>query len=220
MDLPRAFRARGRAQQVRDEAELERARIARELNDAVAHSLSVMTVQASAVRRLLRSDQERERDALVTVEETGREALAEMRRLLELLGGDEERPSLAPQPGLDALDRLVEEARQAGLTVELSVEGDPVALPVGLDLSAYRIVQEGLAATLRHVGSSRAWVALRYRSREVEVEVANDGPAGDGAGLAGIRERVSLCEGELTVGPRPDGGHAILARLPVRGSGG
>ena len=210
-------------EQARTAAEEERGRIARELHDVVAHSVSVMTVQAGAVRRLLAPEQAREREALLTVEETGRQALTEMRRLLGVLRQDGESPALAPQPGLATLDALVQQVRDAGLPVELSVEGDRTALPPGVDLSAYRIVQEALTNTLRHAGPARAWVAVRYRADEVEVEVANDGRSnesgdGYGHGLIGMRERVSLCGGDLSAGPRPGGGYTISARLPVAGS--
>ena len=201
----------------------ERSRITRELHDVLAHSVSVMTVQASAVRRLLKPEQERERQALMTVEETGRQALAEMRRMLGIMRSDHEVAALAPQPGLGTLPQLVEQVRQSGLPVELSVEGRPVALPAGVDLSAYRIVQEALTNALKHAGPAHAWVSVRYAEDDVEIDVENDGQsdaAGDGAGhgLVGIRERVALCGGELHSGPRPGGGFKISARLPVAGS--
>jgi signal transduction histidine kinase len=200
----------------------ERNRITRELHDVLAHSVSVMTVQASAVRRLLTPEQEREREALMTVEETGRQALAEMRRLLGIMRTDEEPPALAPQPGIGTLPELVEQVRQSGLPVELTVEGTPVKLPAGVDLSAYRIVQEALTNTLKHAGPAHAWVAVRYAGEDVEIEVANDGSSnnpgdGSGHGLVGMRERVALCGGELRSGPRPGGGFKISARLPVAG---
>ena len=200
----------------------ERNRITRELHDVLAHSVSVMTVQASAVRRLLKPEQEREREALMTVEETGRQALAEMRRLLGIMRTDEEPPALAPQPGIGTLPELVEQVRQSGLPVELTVEGTPVKLPAGVDLSAYRIVQEALTNTLKHAGPAHAWVAVRYAGEDVEIEVANDGNSenpgdGSGHGLVGMRERVALCGGELRSGPRPGGGYKISARLPVAG---
>src|ERR671935_97171 len=138
----------------------ERARIARELHDVVAHSVSVMTVQAAGVRRLLRPDQEREREALLIVEQTGREALAEMRKLVGVLRRPEEAPALAPQPSLEHLDRLVEQAREAGLPVELRVEGEAVELPPGVDLTAYRLVQEGLTNALKHARATRAEVLV------------------------------------------------------------
>ena len=215
-------RARRMEQEARQAVEEERGRITRELHDVLAHSVSVMTVQASAVRRLLRPEQDREREALMTVEETGRQALAEMRRLLGIMRTESERPALAPQPGLGTLPQLVEQVRQSGLPVELTVEGTPVRLPAGVDLSAYRIVQEALTNTLRHAGPAHAWVAVRYEGEDVEIEVANDGASdgvndGGGHGLVGMRERVALCGGELRSGPRPGGGFKISARLPVAG---
>ena len=199
----------------------ERSRIARELHDVIAHSVSVMTVQAGAVRRLLKPDQEREREALLTVEETGRQALTEMRRLLGVLRQSDEKAALAPQPGLATLERLVAQVREAGLPVEMRVEGEEIALPAGIDLSAYRIVQEALTNALKHAGPARAWVVVRYGADEVEVEVANDGVSNGGSGgygLIGMRERVALYGGDLTAGPRDGGGFTISARLPVAGS--
>ena len=211
-------RARRMEEEARQAVEEERGRITRELHDVLAHSVSVMTVQASAVRRLLKPEQE----ALLTVEETGRQALAEMRRLLGIMRTESERPALAPQPGLGTLPQLVEQVRQSGLPVELTVEGTPVKLPAGVDLSAYRIVQEALTNTLRHAGPAHAWVAVRYEGEDVEIEVANDGTSdgvndGGGHGLVGMRERAALCGGELRSGPRPGGGFKISARLPVAG---
>ena len=198
----------------------ERARIARELHDVVGHSVSVMTVQASGVRRLLRPDQEREREALLIVERTGREALAEMRRMVGVLRRPEEAPALAPQPSLEYLDRLVEQARDAGLPVELRVEGDARELPAGVDLTAYRLVQEGLTNALKHANASRAEVLVSYADGAVEVTVSDDGNGvgnGDsgGHGLVGMRERVSVYGGELDAGPQPGGGYRLRARLPL-----
>jgi signal transduction histidine kinase len=198
----------------------ERARIARELHDVVGHSVSVMTVQASAVRRLLRPDQVREREALLVVERTGREALAEMRRMVGVLRRPEEAPALAPQPSLEHLERLVEQAREAGLPVELQVEGEPVELPAGLDLTAYRLVQEGLTNALKHARAERAQVIVRYSDGEIELIVSDDGAgpgdtAGGGHGLVGMRERVSVYGGELEAGPRPEGGFRLRAKLPL-----
>jgi signal transduction histidine kinase len=220
--------AEERARRTEAEAERaiqeERSRITRELHDVLAHSVSVMTVQASAVRRLLTPEQEREREALRTVEETGRQALSEMRRMLGIMRIEEEVPSLAPQPGLKTLPALVEQVRQSGLPVELTVEGEPVQLAAGVDLSAYRIVQEALTNTLKHAGRpAHAWVAVRYVGDDVEIEVADDGrndgvSDGTGHGLVGMRERVAICGGELQSGPRPGGGFCISARLPVAGS--
>jgi len=178
-----------------------------------------MTIQASGVRRLLRPEQEREREALEVVERTGREALAEMRRLLGVLREADERPERSPQPGLDHLDGLLAEIRAEGLPVDLTVEGDPRPLAAGVDLSAYRIVQEALRAALgRDGGVTHADVRLRYDPDCVEVEVTNDGPSSrrnDRVRLHGIRERVNVCGGTFAAGPRPGGGFAVRATLPV-----
>jgi signal transduction histidine kinase len=198
----------------------ERARIARELHDVVGHSVSVMTVQASGVRRLLRADQEREREALLIVERTGREALAEMRRMVGVLRRPEEAPALAPQPSLEHLDRLVDQTREAGLPVELRVEGAAVELPAGVDLTAYRLVQEGLTNALKHARATRADVLVSYGDGEIEVTVSDDGTGvgdgdGGGHGLVGMRERVTVYGGELDAGPQPGGGYRLRARLPL-----
>jgi signal transduction histidine kinase len=217
----RAARAeREREERARAAVGEERARIARELHDVVGHSVSVMTVQASAVRRLLRPEQEREREALLIVEQTGREALAEMRRMVGVLRRPEEAPALAPQPSLEHLGKLVDQAREAGLPVELRVEGEPVELPASLDLTAYRLVQEGLTNALKHARARHAEVLVRYENGHVELTVSDDGlgiGSGDGGGhgLVGMRERVSVYGGELEAGPRPDGGFRLRARLPT-----
>jgi signal transduction histidine kinase len=217
----RAVRAeREREERARAAVAEERARIARELHDVVGHSVSVMTVQASGVRRLLRPDQEREREALLVVERTGREALAEMRRMVGVLRRPEEAPALAPQPSLEHLERLVDQTREAGLPVELRVEGEAVQLPVGLDLTAYRLVQEGLTNALKHAQATRAEVVVSYSDGHVEVVVSDDGRAaggsdGSGHGLVGMRERVSVYGGELDAGPQPGGGYRLRARLPL-----
>jgi signal transduction histidine kinase len=217
----RASRAeREREERARTAVTEERARIARELHDVVGHSVSVMTVQASAVRRLLRPDQAREREALLIVEQTGREALAEMRRMVGVLRRPEEAPALAPQPSLEHLNKLVEQAREAGLPVELRIEGDPLPLPAGLDLTAYRLVQEGLTNALKHARARHAEVLVHYSDGHVELTVSDDGRgAGDrdggGHGLVGMRERVTVYGGELEAGPRPEGGYRLRARLPV-----
>jgi signal transduction histidine kinase len=217
----RAERAeREREERARLAVSEERARIARELHDVVGHSVSVMTVQASAVRRLLEPDQERERAALLVVEQTGREALAEMRRMVGVLRRPEEAPALAPQPTLEQLERLIENAREAGLPVELRVEGEPVQLSAGVDLTAYRLVQEGLTNALKHARAAKAEVLVRYTDGHVELTVSDDGPGGGdgdkgGHGLVGMRERISVYGGELEAGPRPEGGYALRARLPV-----
>jgi signal transduction histidine kinase len=204
----------------REAVAAERARIARELHDVVAHSVSVMTVQASGVRRLLKPEQEREREALETVERTGREALAEMRRLLGVLRETDGAAELAPQPGLDGLDRLLDQVRASGLPVELTVEGDRRPLPAGVDLSAYRIVQEALTNALKHAGKAQASVRLRYEPAALELAVENDGATaivgdGRGHGLHGMRQRAEVCGGTLDAGPRPEGGFRVRATLPV-----
>jgi signal transduction histidine kinase len=214
-----------RAEREREERALaavteERARIARELHDVVGHSVSVMTVQASAVRRLLRPEQEREREALLVVERTGREALAEMRRMVGVLRRPEEAPALAPQPSLEHLNKLVDQAREAGLPVELRVEGDPQPLPAGVDLTAYRLVQEGLTNAIKHARAERAEVLVRYGAGDIEVTVSDDGQGvgsgdGGGHGLVGMRERVAVYGGVLEAGVRPEGGYRLRARLPV-----
>ena len=217
----RAERAeRAREEEARAAVAEERARIARELHDVVGHSVSVMTVQAAAARRLLKPDQEREREALLVVEQTGREALAEMRRLVGVLRRPEEAPALAPQPSLGHVDKLVAQAKDAGLPVELHVEGKPVSLSAGIDLTAYRLVQEGLTNAVKHANAEHAEVLVRYSDGHVEITVSDDGRGGGngdggGHGLVGMRERVSVYGGELEAGPRPEGGYALHARLPV-----
>jgi signal transduction histidine kinase len=200
----------------------ERARIARELHDVVGHSVSVMTVQASGVRRLLRPDQDREREALLIVEQTGREALAEMRKLVGVLRRPEEAPALAPQPSLEHLEKLVEQVRESGLAVDLKVEGEATSLPASVDLAGYRLVQEGLTNTLKHAQAKHAEVLVRYGNDEVEVTVADDGNGkgggeGSGHGLVGLRERIAVAGGELESGPRANGGFQIRARIPMNG---
>jgi signal transduction histidine kinase len=215
-----------RAEREREERALaavteERARIARELHDVVGHSVSVMTVQASAVRRLLRPEQQKEREALLVVEQTGREALAEMRRMVGVLRRPEEAPALAPQPSLQYVDKLVEQAREAGLPVELRVEGDPLPLPAGIDLTAYRLVQEGLTNALKHARAERAQVLVRYGAGDIEITVSDNGQGvsrgdGGGHGLVGMRERVTVYGGELEAGPQTEGGYRLRARLPSK----
>ena len=198
----------------------ERNRIARELHDVIGHSVSVMTVQASAVRRLMHEDQGRERAALETVESTGREALAEMRRMIGVLRGSDGAPDLTPPPTLAQLDRLVQTVRAAGLDVRVETAGAPVPLPPGLDLTAYRLVQEALTNTLKHASATRAEICLRYGNGGLTVRVRDDGrgPAPDaqpGAGLTGMRERVAVYGGHLFIGSGESGGYELRAELPV-----
>lgn len=199
----------------------ERNRIARELHDVIGHSVSIMTVQASAVRRMLREDQAVEREALETVEATGRQALAEMRRMVGVLRESGEPADLAPAPGLVQLPGLVEQFRSAGLPVQVAVTGQEQPLAPGLDLTAYRLVQEGLTNALRHAGAAvRAEVSIGYASDRLELAIRNDGgPVAPGAetghGLLGLRERVSVYGGSLVAQPRPEGGFELLATLPL-----
>jgi signal transduction histidine kinase len=224
-EADRAKRIALQAEQEREEqARLavaeERARIARELHDVVGHSVSVMTVQAAAVRRLLEPDQDKEREALQVVEQTGREALAEMRRMVGVLRRPEEAPALAPQPSLGYLDQLLATTREAGLPVDLRVEGTPTELPPALDTTAYRIVQEALTNAVKHANADRAEVVVRYGNGTVELIVSDDGRGnadggGSGHGLVGMRERVSVYGGELEAGPKAGGGFRLRATLPV-----
>jgi signal transduction histidine kinase len=216
--------------QARAAVAAERARIARELHDVIAHSVSVMVIQAGAAEQLLGQAPERARGPPEAVQDTGRQTIVELRRLLGILREDGQEPSLAPQPGLAGLDLLVEEMRQAGLPVQLRVEGRPGRLPPGIDLAAYRILQEALTNTLRHAGPARAEVTVRYQDHAVELEVLDDGPGagphaavdvGSGQGLVGMRERVALYGGTLQAGPRDTTagsaatGYAVRARLPT-----
>jgi len=199
----------------------ERVRIARELHDIVSHSISVVAIQTQAVRRRLGPELAREAADLAAVEATARQALAEMRRLFGVLRSDGEVAPLAPQPGLGELDRLLHQVRAAGLPVDLTVEGERVELSPGVDLAAYRIVQEGLTNTLRHASAQRASVSLRYLPTTLEVAVEDDGHGprrhhGGGHGLVGIRERVALYGGTVEFGPASGGGTRLAATLPVR----
>jgi signal transduction histidine kinase len=200
----------------------ERNRIARELHDVVGHSVSVMTVQASAVRRLMRPDQEKERAALETVEAAGREALAEMRRMVGVLRSGDAPPDLAPPPTLDQLDRLVDNFRRAGLEVSAATTGEVAALPPGLDLTAYRLVQEALTNTLKHARASRAVVQIGYGEDCLLISVRDDGDGPDGSppgtGLLGMRERVAVYGGTLTTGAADGGGFELRAELPLAAS--
>jgi len=202
----------------------ERSRIARELHDIVAHNVSTMVVQAGAGRRVVERDPDKASQAFASIEGTGRAALSEMRRLLGILRTDRDGLALAPQPGLAHLDALIDRVRESGLPVELSVIGAPCPLPSGVDVSAYRIVQEGLTNALKHAGPAHAEVVVRYREGAVELEVIDDGRAGDGEaangkhqghGLVGMRERVALYGGTLETGGRRGGGFAVRARLPI-----
>jgi signal transduction histidine kinase len=209
-----------REQRAREAIAEERARIARELHDIVAHGVSTMVLQVGGVRRRLTPDQEAELDVLKNVEETGRRSLVEMHRMLGIMRHADNGALLAPQPGLARLGDLAESMRASGLPVEVTVEGEQVELPSGLDLSAFRIIQEALTNTLKHAGPARANVTVAYRPGSVELEVLDDGGGsangdGGGHGLVGMRERVALFDGSLETGARPEGGYRVHARLPL-----
>jgi signal transduction histidine kinase len=211
--------ARDRDETARRAVTEERQRVARELHDVVAHSISVIVLQARGGRRVLDDAPEEAREAFDSIEATGREALTEMRRLLGLLRRTDEELARTPRASMRRLGDLVEQVRQAGLPVALQVEGDPAQLPAGVDLSGYRIVQEALTNTLRHAGPAQARVVVQCAAEYVQIEVSDDGSGPNGGdpghGLAGIRERVSLYGGELRAGPRPGGGYEVFARLPL-----
>lgn len=204
----------------------ERARIAREMHDIVSHSLSVVVVMAEGASSKARSEPERAEQAMLNVRDTGRTALAEMRRMLDVLR-DGEPNSHEPQPGIAQLDRLVEESRAAGLPVEMTVRGEPVEVTAGVDLAVYRVVQEALTNARKHAGPSitRAGVQLRYCDETVEVRITDNGrgsgahPGGEPGdhGLVGMRERVAAYGGTLRTGPRSSGGFEVVATLPARG---
>jgi signal transduction histidine kinase len=218
-----------RAEEAREQEALraaaeERRRIAREMHDVVAHSVSVMVVQAGGARRILERDPARAIAAGEQIERTGREALAEMRRLLGVLNPEGEEPAaLAPQPTLDGLGALADRARAAGLPVSLHVEGAPRPLPTGVDLAAYRVVQEALTNALKHAGTTPTEVHVRWGATQLELEILDRGPGGtadratgeSGHGLVGMRERVRLYGGELETGRRRGGGFRVHARIPL-----
>jgi signal transduction histidine kinase len=197
----------------------ERSRIARELHDVVSHAIAVTVLQARGARRMVGHDESAVRRALSAIEQTNTSALADMRRLLALLRDADEDPARAePQPSLERLDQLVDQVRGSGLPVELAVNGEPLPVPPGVDLSAYRIVQEALTNVLKHGGPhARARVELSYGAEDLEVLVANSGEVvattAGGHGLIGIRERVGVAGGVVDAGP-VDGGYRVRARLP------
>lgn len=206
-----------RAQAARRRADEERLRIARELHDVLAHSISVINVQAAMGLALLDSDPEQARAALTTIKAASKEALGEVRQVLDTLRASGAAPR-TPAPGLDRLPELVEQAAAAGLAVE--VEGEPPQLPPGADLAAFRIVQEALTNVVRHSGSRHARVAFAHDGDALRLRIDDEGPAtgadagGSGNGLAGMRERAAALGGTIDAGPRPDGGFRVLAVLP------
>ena len=204
--------------------ETERTRIARELHDIVSHSISVVTIQTQAVRRRLGPEHAREAADLAAIEATARQAMAEMRRLFGVLRSDGQSAALAPQPGLSELDRLVAQAQSSGLPVELRRQGTPCDLSPGIDLAAYRIVQEALTNALRHAAASKATVNIAYGRTSLHLTVEDDGhglrggsPGSGGHGLVGIRERVALYGGTVELGVSDAGGVRLSASLPVGG---
>jgi signal transduction histidine kinase len=200
----------------------ERARIARELHDIVAHAVSVMVLQVGAVRHKLPNDLAEESDALRGVEQAGRTALAEMRRLLAAMRREGEDAELMPQPGIDALGSLLEEVGRAGLPTRLHIHGEPVPIPRPVDLSAYRIVQEGLTNALKHSHAENADVTVSYGPEELRIEVRDDGLGdsktdGLGHGLVGVRERVKIYGGKMSAGAAAGGGFVLSTSLPLSG---
>jgi signal transduction histidine kinase len=197
----------------------ERSRIAGELHDVVSHALSAMTVQASAARRLAERNPDAARGAFAAVETTGRDALTELRRLLGVLRREDEELALAPQPSLAHLETLARRSQAAGLPVELTVRGDsPQQLSVGVDLTAYRLIQAALRAARDEGRAGRARVAVYFAPDAVSVVVADDGRAGAVRSLLGMRERVTVYGGDLAAEPSPAGGHVVRARFPVEGT--
>jgi signal transduction histidine kinase len=213
---------RARARDARAAVTAERMRVARELHDAVAHNISVIAIQAAGAQGVLERDRARAAECAALIEQVGRDAIVELRRLTGGAGGAD-----GPQPTLARVDALAQRAREGGLPVDLRVEGDPARIAAGVDLAAFRIVQEALANTSKHAGAAHAWVVVRYEQRAVEVEIGDDGrkgsasqPSGRGGGhgLIGMRERVALYGGTLDAGRRPGGGFAVRARLPLGGA--
>jgi signal transduction histidine kinase len=222
---------RAQAEALRRATEQERARIARELHDVVTHNVSVMVIQAGAARKVLATAPDQANDALLAVEAGGRAALAELRQVMGLLNKDGDSPEpdepadLTPQPGLDQLQSLVARCREAGLPVELSVVGEVRALPPGVELAAYRVVQEALTNTMKHASGATATVRVDYGDDRLRVEVVDtggaqtdSGTAGNGRGLIGLRERLAVYGGTLHAGRQLTGGYRVTAAIPVEAS--
>ena len=215
-----------REQSARKAVQDERSRIARELHDVVAHTVSVIVLHAGAARRIAAEKPEQARNALAAIETLGREASADMRRLVGVLRTpDDGAGDMEPQPSLARLDALVERIRQAGLDVRLHIEGEPRQLPPGIDLSAYRIVQEALTNTLRHADAQRAEVLVRYEPEGLELEISDNGRGQQpepavGHGLIGMRERAAMFGGHLEAGPSPGAGFRVRVLLPLEAAAG
>ena len=206
---------------VREAAEDERRRIARELHDVIAHSVGVMVVQAGAARHVLAEKPAAAEESLRAVEESGHEAMAELRRMLGVLADEGAEPLLAPQPGISRLESLVARVREAGLPVTLQVEGSAGGVPAGVDVAAYRIVQEALTNALKYAGGARTEASVRISDAAVDIDVVDEGTTvapsdGIGRGLTGMRERVALFGGTIDAGRRDEGGYAVRAHLPVK----
>jgi len=216
-----ALFAADREVRAREAVAEERARMARELHDSVGHALNVVVLHAGAAQRIIDKKPELAREALDSIETAGRQALGDIERMLGILRAPEEEACCDVTPGLGQLETLCDQVREAGLPVELTVEGEARPLPASLDLTAYRIVQESLTNTLKHAGKTRATVSVRFEESSLALEVLDEGrgvtpaTAGGGRGLLGMRERVATFRGELEAGPRPEGGFGVRARLPL-----
>jgi signal transduction histidine kinase len=213
---------REQTEAVRRAAEQERARIARELHDVVTHNVSVMVIQAGAARKVMDAAPEQAKEALLAVEAGGRAAMAELRHVMGLISPATDAPDLAPQPGLDGLDTLINRVRGAGVPVDLTVTGRSRPVPAGVGLTAYRVVQEALTNTVKHAAGATATVTLGYEEEHLRVEVRDNGGrpngatvTGNGRGLVGLRERLAIYGGTLEAGPRPSGGYRVRAVLPL-----
>ncbi|GLH99181.1 two-component sensor histidine kinase [Phytohabitans aurantiacus] len=216
---------REQSEAVRRAAEQERARIARELHDVVTHNVSVMVIQAGAARKVMDAAPDQAREALLAVEAGGRAAMAELRHVMGLLAPATDAPDLAPQPGLDGLDALIDRVRAAGLPVDVCVEGRSRPVPDGVALTAYRVVQEALTNTVKHAAGATSTVTLVYEPEQLRVEVLDNGGRPNGAtatgnarGLVGLRERLAVYGGTLDAGPRPTGGYRVRAVIPLEPS--
>lgn len=207
---------------IKEAADEERRRIARELHDVIAHSVGVMVVQAGAARRVVAEKPGAAEQSLRAVEESGHEAMAELRRMLGVLAGDGQQVPVAPQPGVEMLDALVARVREAGLPVDLRIEGDARPLPPGVDVAAYRIVQEALTNSLKYAGGAPTSAVIRFSGDALDIDVVDQGKTvapsdGIGRGLTGMRERVALFGGSIDAGRRDEGGYAVHAHLPIVG---
>jgi signal transduction histidine kinase len=223
-----ALFAADREARAREAVAEERARMARELHDSVGHALNVVVLHAGAAQRIIEKKPQLAREALESIETAGRQALGDIERMLGILRAPDEGAQVDITPGMGQLETLCDQVREAGLPVELTVDGDVRPLPASLDLTAYRIVQESLTNTLKHAGKTRASVHVAYEGSALALEVLDEGKgvtpavaaAGGGRGLLGMRERVATFRGELEAGPRADGGFGVRARLPYSGDQG